>query len=299
MEPRRRRAGAWFALILASTVIFVRVAVATASAALGFLALLGFAAFLLGLVMWTRRRADQQIESSIATGQLRIELGLDFTCLPGDWPTRARETLNAAGAGRTPSLPVVLTSEFGKLIVEKRRSFLLGRSALHAEIPTAAITGVRVGPSRVGIAGLSIAIQLRSGEELRGDLPVSAERAEVVAQRIRALMGGTDTSPGPTAIEITSPPPPLRTPPGRAGVLMMAPLAPFMIAMAGAHEGHVDQDRCRACNHRGRVHDRRRRDRAVASTDRSTRRSGIGVVADQLVESRQRHLTPPSPPATR
>lgn len=238
-KGRSGRAGAWAALILGSAAIFIRVAAGTHNVALGLLALAGFGAFMVGLVVWSRRRADRQIENSVSTGQLRVELGLDFECLPGDWPERSRETLNAAGAGNTPSLPVILTADGGRLIIEKRRGFWLGRSPFHAEIATADVTGVRVGSSRMGIAGSSIAIQLRSGEELRGDLPVPSARAEVIAERIRALIGGTPSRTNGSAIQITSPPPPMRTPPGRAGLLMLAPLAPFMVAMAGAQHGPV------------------------------------------------------------
>jgi hypothetical protein len=194
---------------------------------------------MIGLIVWSRRRAERQIEASVNTGELRIELGLDFDCLPGDWPQRAQETLTAAGAGRTPSLPVILTANNGRLIIEKRRGFWLGRSPFHAEIVTADITGVRVGQSRTGIAGSSLTIQLRSGEELRGDLPVASERAEELAQRIRMLMGGAPPAAHASAFEITSPPPPERTLPGRAGLLMMTPLPPFMIAMLGGQDGAV------------------------------------------------------------
>jgi hypothetical protein len=236
---RSGRVGAWAALILGSAAIFIRVAAESHSIALGLLALAAFGAFMVGLVVWSRRRADRQIESSVTTGQLRVELGLDFECLPGDWPERSRETLNAAGAGSTPSLPVILTADGGRLIIEKRRGFWLGRSAFHAEIATANVTGVRVASSMMGIAGSSIVIQLRSGEEVRGDLPVPSARAEVIAERIRALMGGVPPTTNGSAIQITSPPPPVRTPPGRAGLLMMASLPPFMVAMAGAEHGPV------------------------------------------------------------
>lgn len=236
---RSRKVGAWAALILGSAAIFIRVAVDSHSIGLGLLALAAFGAFMVGIVVWSRRRADRQIERSVTTGELRVELGLDFECLPGDWPERSRETLNAAGAGNTPSLPVILTADGGRLIIEKRRGFWLGRSPFHAEIATADVTGVRVGSSMMGIAGSSIAIQLRSGEEVRGDLPVPSARAEVIAERIRALMGGVPRATNGSAIEITSPPPPVRTPPGRAWLLMMAATPPFMIAMAGAEHGPV------------------------------------------------------------
>jgi len=106
---RSGQAGAWAGLVLGSAAIFIRVAAKTHSVALGLLALLGLGVFIVGLVVWSRRRAARQIEASV-TGQLRIELGLDFACLPGQWPERARETLNAAGAGPTPSLTVVAAS---------------------------------------------------------------------------------------------------------------------------------------------------------------------------------------------
>jgi hypothetical protein len=223
---RSGRAGAWAALVLGCVAIFVQTAVATHSITLGLLALAAFGAFAIGIVVWSRRRAERQIEISVTTGQLRVELGLDFACLPGEWRERARETLAAAGAGNTPALPVTLTSEGGWLIMEKRRGVWLGRSPFRAEIATADVTAVRAGPSRLGIAGSSIAIQLRSGEEVRGDLPVDVERAEVIAGRIRALIGGRPVATHGSAIQITSPPPPLRTPPRRAGLLMMAPLRP-------------------------------------------------------------------------
>lgn len=81
---RSGRTGAWAALIFGSFAIFIRAAAGTHSIALGVVAVAVFGAFIVGLLVWSRGRAEAQIESSISSGQLQIELGLDFSCLPGD-----------------------------------------------------------------------------------------------------------------------------------------------------------------------------------------------------------------------
>jgi len=212
--------------------IFAKAAGETGSVVVGLLAVAAFVALVVGLVVWSRRRSGRQIEAGKRSGQLLVEMGLDFACLPGDWPTIAQETLNpmlTSGRGRLRWLPVRVTAKGGHLEIDKRRSFLLG-APFQAEVSTAEITGVTVGPPLAGITGSGITIALRGGEEPRGHVPVGGESAEDLAAQLRALMGGWSGRAAACGIRVTSPPPPKRTPPWRPWLLMMATFPSVAIA---------------------------------------------------------------------
>jgi hypothetical protein len=95
-----------------------------------------------------------------------------------------------------------------------------------------------VGKAQRTYAGSSLTIGLRSGQEVRVDLPLSVEQAEALAQRLRQQLPSlTAGSKPPLGIVIKATPPPLRTSPARAGLLLIAVLPPFPIAMVGAQNG--------------------------------------------------------------
>jgi hypothetical protein len=85
-----------------------------------------------GLVVFSRRRTQQQVQAIDATGRFEIDAGLDFDCLPENWPTMARELLNPAGADRVASLPVRLSIADGTLLIDKKQSWGSGRRPFHA-----------------------------------------------------------------------------------------------------------------------------------------------------------------------
>jgi hypothetical protein len=230
-----RRAVLWAGLAFGAFALFTRIARDT-RVVVGLLAVAAFVALVVGQVIWSRRRSQRQIEAGKRSGKLSVEMGLDFSCLPGDWPTMAQDALSpmlTSGRVPLPVLPVRLTAHGGHLEIDKRRSLLLGRAPFHAEVPIAEITDVTVGPPLAGITGSSITIALRGGEELRGTVSVGGEFAEVLAAQLRALSdrrprSGRAASRG---IRVTSPLPPKRTPPLRAWVLMMATLPLALIAI--------------------------------------------------------------------
>ena len=186
--------------------LFVWAAEATHSVVGGLLGSVPVVALLAGLSIWWRRRVERQIEASRRSGQLSVQMCLDFACLPGNWPTLARKTL-LFGGSRVPYLLVRITVADGRLEIDKRRSFWRGPAPFHAEVSTTEITSVTVGPPRLGILGSSVTIALRSGEELRGDVSVGRERAEELAAQLRALMGGWPGHADSPGIQVTSFPP--------------------------------------------------------------------------------------------
>jgi hypothetical protein len=185
--------------------LFVSAADATHSIVGGLLGSLPVVALLAGLSIWGRRRVEQQIEASGRSGQLSVQMCLDFACLPGNWPTLARKTL--PGGSHALCLPVQITVNDGRLEIDKRRGFGRGRAPFHAEVSTAEITSVTVGPPGAGIMSSSVTIALRSGEELRGDVSLGRERAEELAAQLRALIGGWPGHADSPGIQVTSFPP--------------------------------------------------------------------------------------------
>lgn len=229
-----RRAALGAGLALGAFVFFTKEVARDARDVVGFLAVAALAALVVGLVFWSRRRSERQIEAGKRSGRLSVRMWLDLSCLPGDWPTMARETLSpllTSGPHRFAFLPVRIRAHGGDLEIDKRRGFWLGRAPFHAEVSIAEVTGVAAGPPFASITGSSITIALRDGEELRGDIPVGAESAEDLAGQLRALMGAGSGRAASRGIRVTSPPPPKRTPLERARLLMMATLPPAMIAI--------------------------------------------------------------------
>jgi len=303
-----RRRFSWLVLVVAGASIFVRVAIFAHSVATGLAAVACCCGLVVGLVVWSRRRADSQIASSAETGHLKVELGIHFSCLPGEWPERARETLNPASY-RSAVLPVILTASDRRLILEKQRSLWVGRSPFRAEISTTALASVRVGPSTAGITGSTITIELVTGERLLCDTSLPVARAEILAAQVRPLIPSSPIAPNGSAIEIVSPPPPVRTPPSRAGLLMMAGAPPFFVAVGRrtartdclnrVHAGsvlrtlahvaaptqHAVQDDCGSCRHSGSLRHRRHGNSRAGTSDRGGALRRTRVVGS-AVESR-------------
>jgi hypothetical protein len=238
-EGRSGRGWLWGSLGVGVLAIFVRVVAASHDVGLGLAVVALFAAVLYGLVVSLRRRAAKQLEAIDATGRVEFDAGLDFACLPGNWPAMARETLNPAGAGRMPSLPVRLAVADGLLLIDKRQRWS-GRHPFHAEVLLADVNDIVVGKAQRTLGGSSLTVALRSDQEIRVDLIVPIEQAEALAGRLRLeLPRSSAARQPPRGIVIDSAPPPLRTSPARSGLLIMVVIAPFAIAMAGAPNGPV------------------------------------------------------------
>jgi len=224
-----------FALVAAIVSVFGRVAAETHSEAAGLFVAVAMVVFWVVMRVVTRRRSR---ERAVAYGPLKLDMTLDFACLPGDWPALALETLPAAAAN-VPGLSVTVEAVDGWLRVDKRRVLGTGRHPFSARVPLAAIRDVWASKSILTLAGASIIFALDDGSEIRGDLPGAVEEAEAGAERFVAAIAEARRrrAPGPLVLQVTSPPPPPRTPPRRAALLMMASFVPFAVAMAGAPDG--------------------------------------------------------------
>jgi hypothetical protein len=131
-----------FALVAGVASISIRVAGESRSLAAGLAAGAAFVAFLIGLFAVTTRRSRRR---AAALGPLRLELLLDFACLPGDWPALTLETLPAAAAGQSYGLAVTVEATDGWLRIDKRRSLGYGRHPFGAQVPLSAIREMSAG----------------------------------------------------------------------------------------------------------------------------------------------------------
>jgi hypothetical protein len=233
---RRWSLGLSVALSVAGTAI--PFGLMTHSALVGVGLAVAFGAFLAWLAVASRRQAERRLNVS-AAGTLSVNGLLDFSCLPEPWPAQSRETLSAAAAPRAPGLSVTLAVTDGYLTVERRRVALTGTTPFTARVALSAIRDVHVGPAQLTLNGSSLSFDLASGEQLRVDLGVGTASAQRVAAGIDEAKRQAASRPLPSSpgIEVTSPPPPLRTPAATAGLLMMAFLPPWALAMIGAHNG--------------------------------------------------------------
>jgi hypothetical protein len=233
---RGNRRGLKFVLVAAVASMFLRVAGESHSAVAGLGAAAAFVAFLVVLLVGTTRRSRRR---AAALGPLRLELLLDFDCLPGEWPALALETLPAAAAGHTYGLPVTVEAIDGWLRIAKRASFGNGRHPFTAQVPLAAVREVTAGKSLQTLGGASIIFILDDGSEIRGDLRGSVAETDARLEPFRQAVTEARRRPrfGPSTLEVTSPAPPPRTSPGRAAGLMMASFLPFGAAIIGAPDG--------------------------------------------------------------
>lgn len=239
-QSRRRRASGLAAGVLAilAVVIGAQVAVLTDSNVVGVVSAVVLFGGLWGYVRYLRSRVERQVSAIETTGSFDIDAGLDFSCLPPPWPEKALETVNPAAAANMHSLPVRLVVQDGTLRIDKKTEWM-SRRPFHAEVALTEIESVSVGRPRQPLGGSGLNIQLRNGTAVRADLQLGQDRAEAVADLLRArLPRSTSPRPRPYAgLVITSEDPPLRTSPSRAGGLLMLTAIPFPIAMIGASQG--------------------------------------------------------------
>jgi hypothetical protein len=212
--------------------IGLRVGVETGSSAVGALAGLAVAGLLAGLIGYRTRKAAAGFETFERSGTLSIDAGLDFACLPGRWPTLARETLNPAGAYRVPSLPVVLSIHDRALVLEKKEGWGAGRAPLRVRVPLSAIADVDVGRAERVLAGTSLTVGLTSGEALRLDTSLPPRLADSLAQRLKSEASAAEPAPF-DHLDVEAALPPLRTSGTRSWVMLMATFIPFAAAMIG------------------------------------------------------------------
>jgi hypothetical protein len=191
---------------------------------------------LVALVVFGRRKGRRQAEEIVASRRFVLDAGLDFACLPDDWPAMARETLNAAGAHQVVSLPVVLAVNGDVLTIEKKRVLGGGKTPFRAEVALADIDSVEIGKSQRAVGGSSLYLGLAGDGWLSADISVAMDEAEPIAQALRRHVRDADRRPA-RGIVVLSEPPPLRTPSGLAGGLLMACFVPFAVAMVGAEKG--------------------------------------------------------------
>jgi hypothetical protein len=225
-------------LLILLPVIYLRVAAPTHQPALGLAAVAARVALLIGLIVYARRRALRQLDEMTSAHSFRMEASLAFECLPGEWPTKARETLNPMGANNTPALPVVLSASDSKLCIDKKLGVMIGRTPFHAEVPLAGIAEVRVAPPFRAIVGSSLVVELHDGSEVLCETALNEESARIAADLLRrAVRNASSASWERSGLVVTSDDPPLRTSFGRAWLLMMACFLPFLPAMFWAHDG--------------------------------------------------------------
>jgi hypothetical protein len=231
----------WQSLVVGAGIVVLSVAyfvgVELHDALTGLVAGLAFVFVSGSLAAIARRRAERRLAAVVA-GSLAVHAVLDLSCLPGDWPVLARESLRAV-VGSNAGMSVVLTAADGYVSIERRSSALTGKSTFTARLPLPSIRRIRVRRSRRTLNGCSLTFDLASGDELRVDIRVGSESAERVADLFRdaARTTPSDSSWARGGIEVTSSRPPERTTPSRAGLLMLVFLPPWGIAMVGLQHG--------------------------------------------------------------
>lgn len=234
---RNRRRIVLGTVILGVLSIFVRVAALTRS----LLASAAVVAILLGLFWWLVGRSRERTEAALAAssdGPPSANGALDFGSLPEQWRNRARETLSAAAASST-AMNVSVRADGGWFVVEKRRALFGGKTPFTLRVPLAALVDAQGAKPKIGLVGSSLTFGFSTGDELVFDIMAGQAAAEAVARRFQdaAATARMADPPGPLTLEVTTEPPPPRTPSGLAAVMMMSCFIPFAIAMAGAVDG--------------------------------------------------------------
>jgi hypothetical protein len=235
----RNRVALGLTLAVVPVIVGVEIGVVVHSWSAGIAIGGGIILFWIALIVAVRRQAKSEIARERSTALPSMRGVLEFSSLPGEWPSLARETLPAAGADRARGLGVTVVAEGGWLRLVKRTGRGAGRHPFEAQVPLAAVVDVRSGKARIGLIGSSVSFVLADGKELVLDTAHDTNHAAELAQRFGDAAGRARLAPLPGSPElvVTTPPPPSRTSPGLSAVLIMATFAPFVIAMAGAPNG--------------------------------------------------------------
>jgi len=227
-------------VVLGIAAFGVRVGVEAGRATAGVAA--AAALVIVGLVVgrWVRRRAEAKVAAALQSdGPLALDASLDCTCLPDPWPALAADTMGWAANGTAVGLPVRVTRDGQFLRIEKRRTWGTGKHPFVAQVAMAAIADVRTDRAQRAVVGSSLTFEMDGGEVLL-DVALSRAAAELVAQRFmaEAVSARRTRGPiGPPGLEVTSPPPPRRTPGLRAFAMQMLTMVPWVAAMVGAQRG--------------------------------------------------------------
>jgi hypothetical protein len=191
----------------------IRVGVGLHSRVLGALAMAVMVSMILGLVALARSRAEGELQTMSTSGVFALDAAVIFQCLPGDWPRLARRTLLRLGADNMRALPMRFTVSGRELQADKKRSRGMGRRELHLDVPLVDIQEVRIEGAQLAVIGSTLVLDLRSGEELRAQIPHTRDRAEVVARHLRreveaALAEAPRPLPPPTGMAMRGDPRP-------------------------------------------------------------------------------------------
>jgi len=235
-EYAKRRRLVLGSVVFAVAILFLRVTLATHSVVAGLAVVGAFG----GVGWWLVARSRAKTERAIGApgGVLSVDASLDFASVPREWRAMAHESQGPLG-GQTPALAVTVRAEAGWLTIEKRRILGAGKTPFRLQVPLAAVTAVEVGRPKIGLVGSSLTFRLSGNDDLVLDVLAGAEPMKELAHRYQdaAQAARWGAAPGPLRLELTTPPPPARTPPARAGVMLLVCTLPFAAAMAGAVDG--------------------------------------------------------------
>ena len=180
---RRNRRARAFSLVVGVALVGVRVGVLAHSWTAGVGAGLAVVLLNVGLIVWSRRRAERRLADNVGPGP--VEGLLDFASLPTDWRTKARETLGAIGGTNAPGMSVMMSAADGYLVLQRRMLKFTGKTPFTARVPLGAVESVKVGRPQLGLIGSSLVFTLSTGEEIRVDVAVGEDSAELIAEVFR------------------------------------------------------------------------------------------------------------------
>ena len=180
-------------LLLAVPTVFIglRAGSEADSVLVGVAAAAGVAAGFWCLIVAVRHRAVRRVDALDRGAELEVDILLDFASLPGEWPKRARKTLNLLARGNTPALAVRLSMGDGALRMDKRQSWGNGRRGLRATIDLREITAVRTAGAQFMPIGSTLLFDLRDGTTIRSHLQLPRRDAERLADHVRLRLRPT------------------------------------------------------------------------------------------------------------
>jgi hypothetical protein len=229
---------AWVAVVICTVALMSRIGRDTHNGFVGVGSGLLLVVVVTLLVVFYKRLTERQLAAA-ATGPLAVPGFLDLSCLPGDWPSMAREALGSVGGSRAYGTNVTLAVSDGYLTVARRGVPTTGKRAFTARVPLRSVGDITVYKSQMTLGGTSMTFALDSGEQLRLDVTASMEATERITDRFREEVrnAATASSSHHAGIEVTSLPPPVRASPARAGASMLAFIPAWVIANVGIGDG--------------------------------------------------------------
>jgi len=135
----------YLTVLLMGAGLGLKVGIATHSSSAGVWIFVATAALIVSFVVVSRSQGARQVRALVRGRSTVIEVVVDMTSLPGEWPTTARSMLHPAAAPHLPGLPAFMSLSGDHLVFSKKTGAGSSPEPLRIRVWFADIASVDVG----------------------------------------------------------------------------------------------------------------------------------------------------------